>query len=120
MIPSAETVAIAPTTSTARTDLRADPGGGVRDDLAPLPSVDPEPGPRTPTLLDEFVACRTTLDDLQQRIAARGEQLTITDIAHHLTGRMQLSPALHRLLVDAINERHTELAAPATAQYRRD
>lgn len=97
---------------------------------APQPStVKPRPRPRsagrpTPrptllTLLDQFVACRTTLDDLQQRIAALGEQLRITDIAHHLTGKAQLPSALHNVLAAAINQRLTELAEPATATYRR-
>lgn len=71
------------------------------------------------SLLDEFVACRTTLDDLQHRMAVLGHQLSIGAIAHHLTGRAQLPDAIHNVLVEALNERHTELATPASAEYRR-
>lgn len=70
------------------------------------------------TLLEQFVSCRTTLHNLQQRTTALGQHLTISDIATHLTGTTELPNALHNVLADAINQRLTELAEPPTVLHR--
>jgi hypothetical protein len=65
--------------------------------------------------MDSFVACRTTLDDLQRRMAALGEQFRIGDIAAHLTGKAQFSDAFHAAVIAAMEQRLNELASPAAS-----
>ena len=77
------------------------------------------PTATSPSLLESFIACRTTLDDLQQRIAALGRSLPICDIASHLTGKNQFPNATHNTVADAINQRLAELSERRKVSYRR-
>jgi hypothetical protein len=63
------------------------------------------------------VRCKTTLDDLSNRAAALGEDLTAPVIAAHLTGKSCVSAQEHNVLVAAINARLAELSLPASALY---
>ena len=65
-----------------------------------------------------FVACRTTLDDLSGRAAARGEVVSGAEIAALLTGRCDLSDATHDAVADAINARLGELSLPSAVPHR--
>ena len=66
-------------------------------------------------LFEAFVRCRTTLDDLSNRAAALGEDLSAPVIAAHLTGKSCLSAQKHYVLVAAINARLHELSLPGSA-----
>ena len=66
-------------------------------------------------LFEAFIRCRTTLDDLSNRAAALGEDLSAPVIAAHLTGKSCLSAQKHYVLVAAINARLHELSLPGTA-----
>ena len=68
-------------------------------------------------LFEAFVRCRTTLDDLSNRAAALGEDLSAPVIAAHLTGKSCLSAQKHSVLVAAINARLDELSLPESAHY---
>ncbi len=68
-------------------------------------------------LLEAFVACRTTLDDLSSRAAALGEDLSSPVIAAHLTGKSFVSAHQHDVVAAAINARLRELSLPAVAPY---
>ena len=54
-------------------------------------------------LFEAFIRCRTTLDDLSNRAAALGEDLSAPVIAAHLTGKSCISAQQHNVLVAAIN-----------------
>jgi hypothetical protein len=71
-------------------------------------------------LLDAFIACRTTLDDLSSRAAALGQKISAPVIAAHLTGRSRISDMKHNVVAAAINARLRELSLPATAPYRKE
>jgi hypothetical protein len=68
-------------------------------------------------LFEAFVACRTTLDDLSNRAAALGEDLSGPVIAAHLTGKSRISDQKHNVLAAAMNARLAELSLPAAAPY---
>ena len=68
-------------------------------------------------LFEAFIRCRTTLDDLSNRAAALGEDLSAPVIAAHLTGKSCLSAQQHNVLVAAINARLQELSLPGSARY---
>lgn len=70
------------------------------------------------TLLDAFVACRTTLYDLARRTAALGSDLGDGAIAAMLTGRSVVSDLRHDAVAAAINARLSELALPPRIPYR--
>ena len=80
-------------------------------DVAQLPS--PHEG-----LLEAFIICRTTFDDLSVRVDARGHHLSVATIAGYMTGRRDLSAARHNWVADAINSRLLELERHAQAPYR--
>lgn len=65
-----------------------------------------------------FVACRTTLDDLSGRAAARGEVISGAAIAAIVTGRCDVSDATHNAVADAINARLAELSLPSAVTHR--
>jgi hypothetical protein len=65
-----------------------------------------------------FLACRTTLENLSDRTAALGENVSGSLIAAHLTGRSPVSDVTHNAVADAINARLGELSLPAAASYR--
>jgi hypothetical protein len=67
-------------------------------------------------LFEAFIRCRTTLDDLSNRAAALGENLSAPVIAAHLTGKSRLSAQKHNVLVAAINARLHELSLPGSAR----
>jgi hypothetical protein len=66
-------------------------------------------------LFEAFIRCRTTLEDLSNRTAALGEDLSAPVIAAHLTGKSCLSAQQHDVLVAAINARLHELSLPGSA-----
>lgn len=66
-------------------------------------------------LFEAFIRCRTTLDDLSNRAAALGEDLSAPVIAAHLTGKSCLSAQQHYVLAAAINARLQELSLPGSA-----
>jgi hypothetical protein len=66
-------------------------------------------------LFEAFITCRTTLDDLSDRAAALGAELSGPIIAAHLTGKSCVSAQKHNVLVTAINTRLAELSLPAIA-----
>jgi hypothetical protein len=68
-------------------------------------------------LFEAFIRCRTTLDDLSNRAAALGEDLSAPVIAAHLTGKSCMPAQKHNVLVAAINARLAELSLPASARY---
>ncbi len=68
-------------------------------------------------LFEAFVACRTTLDDLSNRVAALGEDLSGPVIAAHLTGQCCISAQKHNVVAAVINARLSELSLPAAAPY---
>jgi hypothetical protein len=68
-------------------------------------------------LFEAFIRCRTTLDDLSNRAAALGEDLSAPVIAAHLTGKSCLSAQQHNVLVGAINARLDELSLPESGHY---
>jgi hypothetical protein len=68
-------------------------------------------------LFEAFVACRTTLDDLSNRAAALGEDLSGPVIAAHLTGQCCISAQKHNVVAAVINVRLSELSRPAAAPY---
>ena len=68
-------------------------------------------------LFEAFIACRTTLDDLSDRAAALGADLSPPDIAAHLTGKSCISAQKHDVLVTAVNARLAELSLPASARH---
>jgi hypothetical protein len=68
-------------------------------------------------LFEAFVACRTTLDDLSNRAAALGEDLSGPVIAAHLTGQCCISAQNHNVVAAVINARLNELSLPAAAPY---
>jgi hypothetical protein len=68
-------------------------------------------------LFEAFITCRTTLDDLSDRAAALGADLSAPVIAAHLTGQSCVSAQKHNVLVTAINARLAELSLPTTARY---
>ena len=68
-------------------------------------------------LFEAFVECRTTLDDLSNRAAAMGEDISGPVIAAHLTGRSCVSGHKHNVVAAAINARLGELSMPAAARY---
>jgi hypothetical protein len=68
-------------------------------------------------LFEAFIRCRTTLDDLSNRAAALGEDLSAPVIAAHLTGKSCLSAQKHNVLVAAINARLHELSLAGSAHY---
>jgi hypothetical protein len=68
-------------------------------------------------LFEAFVACRTTLDDLSNRAAALGEDLSGPVIAAHLTGKCCISAQKHNVVAALINARLCELSLPAAAPY---
>jgi hypothetical protein len=68
-------------------------------------------------LFEAFIACRTTLDDLSNRAAAMGEDISGPVIAAHLTGRSCVSGHKHNVVAAAINARLGELSMPAAARY---
>ena len=68
-------------------------------------------------LFEAFITCRTTLDDLSDRAAALGADISAPVIAAHLTGRSCISAQKHDVLVTAINTRLAELSLPAAARY---
>ena len=67
-------------------------------------------------LFEAFITCRTTLDDLSDRAAALGAEISAPVIAAHLTGRSCISAQKHDVLVTAINTRLAELSLPAAAR----
>jgi hypothetical protein len=69
------------------------------------------------SLFEAFVACRTTLDDLSNRAAALGEDLSGPVIAAHLTGQCCISAQKHNVVAALINARLSELSLPAAAPY---
>jgi hypothetical protein len=71
-------------------------------------------------LLEAFIACRTTLDDLSSRATAQGENVSAPVIAAYLTGKSRLSALKHNVVAAAINARLDELSLPAAAPYRRE
>jgi hypothetical protein len=68
-------------------------------------------------LFEAFVACRTTLDDLSNRVAALGEDLSGPVIAAHLTEQCCISAQKHNVVAAVINARLSELSLPAAAPY---
>ena len=68
-------------------------------------------------LFDAFIACRTTLDDLSDRAATLGADLSPPVIAAHLTGKSCISAQKHDVLVIAVNARLAELSLPASARH---
>jgi hypothetical protein len=68
-------------------------------------------------LFEAFITCRTTLDDLSDRAAALGADLSAPVIAAHLTGQSCISAQKHNVLVTAINARLAELSLPTAARY---
>jgi hypothetical protein len=71
-------------------------------------------------LLEAFIACRTTLDDLAGRATALGENVSGPVIAAYLTGKSRISNLKHNAVAAAINARLGELSLPAAAPYRRE
>ena len=67
-------------------------------------------------LFEAFITCRTTLDDLSDRAAALGADISAPVIAAHLTGKSCISAQKHDVLVTAINTRLAELSLPAAAR----
>lgn len=82
----------------------SNPAGGVPDDGA--------------MLFPAFLACRTTLENLSDRTAALGENVSGSLIAAHLTGKSPVSDVKHNAVADAINARLGELSLPSSAPYR--
>ena len=80
-------------------------------DVAQLPS--PHEG-----LLEAFIRCRTTFDDLSVRVDARGHHLSVSTIAGYMTGRRDLSAVRHNWVAEAINSRLLELEMTPRAPYR--
>ena len=68
-------------------------------------------------LFEAFIRCRTTLDDLSNRAAALGEDLSGPVIAAHLTGQCRISAQKHNVVAAVINARLSELSLPAAAPY---
>jgi sugar diacid utilization regulator len=68
-------------------------------------------------LFEAFIACRTTLDDLSDRAATLGADLSAPVIAAHLTGKSCISAQKHDVLVTAVNARLAELSLPASARH---
>jgi hypothetical protein len=68
-------------------------------------------------LFEALAACRTTLDDLSNRAAALGEDLSGPVIAAHLTGHSCISAQKHNVVAAVINARLSELSLPAAAPY---
>ena len=68
-------------------------------------------------LFEAFIACRTTLDDLSDRAATLGADLSAPVIAAHLTGKSCISAQKHDVLVAAVNARLAELSLPASARH---
>jgi hypothetical protein len=68
-------------------------------------------------LFEAFITCRTTFDDLSDRAAALGADLSPPVIAAHLTGRSCISAQKHDVLVTAVNARLAELSLPASARH---
>lgn len=68
-------------------------------------------------LLEAFIICRTTFDDLSVRVEARGHHLSVAAIAGYMTGQRSLSAAHHNLVADAINSRLLELEMSAHAPH---
>jgi hypothetical protein len=68
-------------------------------------------------LFEAFIACRTTLDDLSNRAATLGEDLSGPVIAAHLTGKSCISDQKHNVVAAVINARLRELSLPAAAPY---
>jgi hypothetical protein len=68
-------------------------------------------------LFEAFIRCRTTLDDLSNRAAGLGENLSAPVIAAHLTGKSYLPAQQHDVVVAAINARLHELSLPGSARY---
>jgi len=71
-------------------------------------------------LFEAFIACRTTLDDLSDRAATLGADLSAPVIAAHLTGKSCISAQKHDVLVTAVNARLAELSLPASARHPSD
>jgi len=69
-------------------------------------------------LLEAFIICRTTFDDLSIRVAAQGHRLSVATIAGYMTGRRGLSATRHNWVANAINSRLLELERDAQAPYR--
>jgi hypothetical protein len=65
-------------------------------------------------LFETFIRCRTTLDDLSNRAAALGVDISGPVIAAHLTGKSCLSAHKHDVLVAAVNARCAELSLPGS------
>jgi hypothetical protein len=68
-------------------------------------------------LFEAFIACRTTLDDLSDRAATLGADLSAPVIAAHLTGKSRISAQKHDVLVTAVNARLAELSLPACVRH---
>ena len=68
-------------------------------------------------LFEAFITCRTTLDDLSDRAAALGADISAPVIAAHLTGKSCISAQKHDVLVIAVNARLAELSLPASARH---
>jgi hypothetical protein len=71
-------------------------------------------------LFEAFIACRTTLDDLSDRAATLGADLSAPVIASHLTGKSCIAAQKHDVLVTAVNARLAELSLPASARHPSD
>lgn len=71
-------------------------------------------------LFEAFIACRTTLDNLSDRAATLGADLSPPVIAAHLTGKSCISAQKHDVLVAAVNARLAELSLPASARHTSD
>src|SRR6476646_1351388 len=71
-------------------------------------------------LFEAFIACRTTLDDLADRAATLGADLSAPVIAAHLTGKSCISAQKHDVLVTVVNARLAELSLPASARDTSD
>jgi hypothetical protein len=71
-------------------------------------------------LFEAFIACQTTLDDLSDRAATLGADLSAPVIAAHLTGKSCISAQKHDVLVTAVNARLAELSLPASARHPSD
>ena len=70
-------------------------------------------------LFEAFIACRTTLDDLSDRAATLGADLSAPVIAAHLTGKSCISAEEHIVLAAAMIARLAELSLPSAAPYTR-
>jgi len=91
--------------------MNGSPTSLTSHDLAQQPS--PHEG-----LLEAFIICRTTFDDLSIRVDARGHHLSVATIAGYMTGRRDLSAARHNWVAEAINSRLLELEMTPRAPYR--